>query len=435
MARILSLDECPVSLRNHLVRSLRSLDEAVLLPQAERRDETGVFKNVIFRLTGAEADVPISIFSPSWFSGVSAVKVSGNFVNRILNDPVARAAALAKLKDAIPSETADSSLHVGPALDCDDSDHDKSEWVAGFDSASCFVGLFSADHSSAPDATKRGMNRVHQTTYLVCKAGSGIAGATFHARLIAALKKGSSLENCLERGEPGPAALRRVTMAGSRNRARILMMAAEALGAPMMDSVPDTSSRGKYRCCVTNLDVNVNSIRKVEDGVTRPTFQYSTAVDAAVSQGLVSLSNAADGVVLLLSSNGDVRQTLRNEAYNTLPCSSTRIISDRELISKVVKEHKDARKHNEEAHFDAEFLKSRFVWKNRVFTGMEAAPDVEPLSLWGSHEAENYLSRFSRELGVANCQVVRLRPTAVCLAGVDSSKLRAAVKSIVAASK
>ena len=37
MARILSLDECPISLRNHLVRSLRSLDEAVLLPQAERR--------------------------------------------------------------------------------------------------------------------------------------------------------------------------------------------------------------------------------------------------------------------------------------------------------------------------------------------------------------------------------------------------------------
>ena len=434
MARILSLDECPVSLRNHLVRSLRSLDEAVLLPQAERRDDTGTFKNIVFRLAGNEPEVPISIFNANWFSGVSAVKVSGAFVNRILNDPAARTAALAKLRDSIPSETADSSLHVGPALDCDDSDHDKTEWTAGFDSASCFVGLFSADHSTAPDPTKRGMNRTHQTTYLVCKAGSGIAGATFHARLLAALKKGATLEDCLDRGEPGPAALRRVTMAGSRNRARILLMAADAFGAPMLDTVPDTSSRGKYRCCVTSVDINVNSIRKIEDGVSRPTYQYTTAVDAGASQGLVSLSNAADGVVLLLSSNGDVRQILKNEAYNAIPCSSTRIASDRDLIASVVKEYKEAKKDGEQAHFDHQFLQSRFVWKNRLFSGMEEdAPDIEPLSLWGSHEAENYLSRFSRELGVANCQVVRLRPTAVCLAGVDSSKLRPAVKSILAA--
>ena len=57
MARILSLDECPVSLRNRLVRSLRSLDEAVLLPQAERRDDTGIYKNIVFRLAGNEAGV------------------------------------------------------------------------------------------------------------------------------------------------------------------------------------------------------------------------------------------------------------------------------------------------------------------------------------------------------------------------------------------
>ena len=31
MARILALDEVPVALRNHLVRALRSFDEAVLL--------------------------------------------------------------------------------------------------------------------------------------------------------------------------------------------------------------------------------------------------------------------------------------------------------------------------------------------------------------------------------------------------------------------
>jgi len=431
MARILSLDECPVSLRNHLVRSLRSLDEAVLLPQAERRDDTGIYKNIVFRLVGNEAGAPVSIFNPSWFTGVSAVKVEGAFVNRILGDPNVRKAALEKMRASIPSEMADSDLQVGPNLDCDDSDRDKSEWTAGFDGPGCFVGLFSAEHSSAPDPARRGMDRVHQTSYLVCKAGAGIAGATFHARLVAALKRGVTLEECLERGDPGPAALRRVSMAGSRNRARILMLAGEALGMQMMDTVPDQSSRGKYRCSVTHFDVSVNSIRRIEDNVQRPTYQYTTCVDAGISQGLMTMSNVADGVVLMLSCNGEVRQVLRNEAHCALPYSSVRLQSDRDLIMHVVKEHKDALRHNDAAHPDEDFVRDRFTWKNRTFVGTEAAPDLEPLALWGSYEHEDFLAKFARELGVAACQVVRLRPAAVCLAGVESGKLRAAVRNIM----
>jgi len=430
MARILSLDECPVSLRNHLVRSLRSLDEAVLLPQAERRDDTGVYKNICFRLSGNEPNVPISVFNPSWFSGVSAVKVTGAFVGRILGDPAVRAAALAKLREAIPSEMANSELQVGPNLDCDDSDRDKSEWVAGFDGPGCFVGLFSAEHSSAPDPTRRGMDRVHQTAYLVCKAGPGLAGATFHSRLVAALRRGATLEDCLERGDPGPAALRRVSMAGSRNRARILMLAGEALGMAMLDTVPDQSSRGRYRCAVTHVDVSVNSIRRIEDNVTRPTYQYTTCVDAGISQGLMAMSNIADGVVLMLSCNGEVRQTLRNEAHCSLPYSSRRLTTDRDLISVVTKEHKDAMRHKDVAHPDDEFVRDRFTWKNRTFPGVENAPDLEPLALWGNYEHEDFLAKFARELGVATCQVVRLRPAAVCLAGIEPGKLRAAVRNL-----
>ena len=430
MARILSLDECPVSLRNHLVRSLRSLDEAVLLPQAERRDDTGLYKNLVFRLSGNEPHVPVSIFNPSWFTGVSAVKVQGAFVDRILREPAARKAALAKLRAAIPSEMADSELQVGPALDCDESDRDKGAWTAGFDGPGCFVGLFCAEHSSAPDPARRGMDRAHQTSYLVCKAGSGLAGVTFHSRLVAALKRGSTLEDCLERGDPGPAALRRVSMAGSRNRARILMLAGEALGMALMDTVPDQSSSGKYRCAVTHVDVSVNSIRRIEDNVARPTYQYTTCVDAGISQGLMSMSNIADGVVLMLSSNGEVRQTLRNEAHCALPYSSVRLRSDRTLIAEVVKEHKEALRHGDAAHPDAEFIRDRFVWKNRTFAGVDDAPDLEPLALWGSYEREDYLSKFARELGVSQCQVVRLRPAAVCLAGVEAGKLRAAVRNL-----
>ena len=438
MARILALDEVPVALRNHLVRALRSFDEAVLLPQAERREDTGVYKNIVFRLAGTETGVPVSIFNPKWFTGVSAVRVDGPVVAQLLKSPEARHAAMRRLRDAIPSEVADSELHVGPALDCDSSDRDKDEWVAGFDGPGCFVGLYCADHSSAPDPARRGMDRVQQTSYLVCKAGAGVAGATFHMRLLAALRRGLTLEDCLEKGtDPGPAALRRVSMAGSRNRARILELAGKALGFPMIDTVPDQSSRGKYRGAVTQVDVAVNSIRRIEDA-PQPTYQYTTAVDAAVSQGLMSMSNAADGVVLMLSAGGDVRQTLRNEAHCSIPYASRRLVKDGELIVAVTKEHKEAIRHGDWAHPDNEFVRDRFVWQNRTFEGLEAVAakaDIEPLALWGSHDKEDYLSRFARELGVAQCQVVRLRPTAVCLAGVDSGKLRAALRNIDASSR
>ena len=195
-------------------------------------------------------------------------------------------------------------------------------------------------------------------------------------------------QECLERNDPGPAALRRVSMAGSRNRARILMMAGEAIGIPMMDTVPDQSSRGKYRCAVTHLDITVNSIRRIEENVTRPTYQYTTCVDAGISQGLMSMSNISDGVVLMLSCNGEVRQTLRNDAYCTLPYSTKRLTTDRELISVVTKEHKEALKHKDAAHPDHEFVRDRFSWSNRKFDGLENVTDLEPLALWGNYDRE-----------------------------------------------
>jgi len=435
MARILAVDDVPVSLRNHLVHTLRPFDQAVLLPQAERRDETGVYKNVTFRLSGTEPDVPTTIFNPKWFTGVSAVRVDGPVVARLLNDPKARHEAMRRLRDAIPSEVACASVQVGPALDCDESDRDVHEWTAGFDGPGSFVGLYCADHSRAPDPARRGMDRVQQTSYLVCKAGAGIAGATFHMRLLAALKKGHSLEECLEKGTgpgPGPAALRRVSMAGSRNRARILDMAAKALGFPMLDTVPDQSSRGKYRGAVTQVDVAVNALRRVEDA-THSTYQYTTAVDAASSQGLVSMSNASDGVILMLSAGGEVGQTLRNEAHDSIPFASPRLASERDLIATVTEEHKLALRHGDWAHPDNDFVRDRFVWKNRAFPeigGNASNVDIEPLVLWGLYDREDYLSRFARELGIAQSQTVRLRPIAVCLAGVDSGKLRAALRNI-----
>ena len=111
-----------------------------------------------------------------------------------------------------------------------------------------------------------------------------------------------------------------------------------------------------------------------------------------------------------------------------MPYSSRRLVKDGDLIVEITKEHKQAIVHGDWPHPDQDFVRDRFVWKNRTFEGLEAVAskaDIEPLALWGSHDREDYLSRFARELGVAQCQVVRLRPTAVCLARAAQARGRA----------
>ena len=431
MARIFAIDDVPKLLKDSLSKALRPEDEAVLLPSADLDPTSGKYENIVFRFDATTKDVPTTAFSPAWGMGVSAIKVSGVWVDRILADSQHRQKCLQKLRALIQSQTADPDVVVGPHLDGDENDRDLKEWTAGFDGPACFVGLYSAEHSCAPDACLRGRDRCHSTNYLVVKAGAGQAADQFHSRFMTVLKQGHSLSDVFAEGTgtTGLAAgLRRVTRAGSRNRSRILMLASEALGAPMIDSVPDQSSAGRYRAAVTSVDVGVNVLRKVEDRKDAKQFQYSTGVDAAVSQGLLAMSNLSDGVVLFLSENGDVRQSLRNEAYASLPFSSPRLVSDRDLTAAVVKEYKAAAKHGGPANIDHAFIRDRFVWKNRQFAPTDA--DIEPLALWGSHDKECFFAKFARELGVAKCQVVRLRPMCVCVAGVESGKLRAALRSM-----
>lgn len=431
MARIFAIDDVPKALKDSLVKALRAEDEAVLLPSADLDATSGKFENVVFRFDATAKEVPTTAFSPAWGAGVSAIKVNGPWVDRILANPEHRHKCLARLREVIQSETADPDVVVGPHLDGDENDRDLCEWTAGFDSPACFVGLYSAEHSCAPEACMRGRDRCHSTSYLVVKAGAGQAACQFHSRFMTALKAGHALSEIFVEGADATslaAGLRRVTRAGSRNRSRILMLASEALGAPMIDSVPDQSSCGRYRAAVTAVDVSVNVLRKVDERKDAKMFQYSTGVDAAVSQGLLSMSNLSDGVVLFLSENGDVRQNLRNEAHASLPFSSPRIVSDRDLTAVVVKEYKAAAKNGDHANIDHAFIRDRFTWKNRNFAPTDA--DIEPLALWGSHDKECFFAKFARELGVSKCQVVRLRPVCVCVAGVESGKLRAALRSM-----
>lgn len=429
MARLLTLDACPVFLRNALLQSLRECDEAILLPQAWRSPESQTFKNVVFRLSGDSGSVDASLFSTDWFTGISLIHVTdedAKTLDSILASPEQRRRILGLLKDGIPSEIADSSVVVGPPLECDSDERDKegASWMAGFDSTSSFVGIFSAEHSKVPENGMPGTNRVHKKYYLVCKAGAGASAATFHSRFLAACENGKSLDDILENSDsPGPQGLRRVSMSATRNRARILLRAAQIIGLSSVTSVPDHAARSASdRIAVCDVDVSANVIRKL-DSTHKSVWQYSASIDGTASKGLVSLSNAGDGLVLFLTSSGDCRISLKNDVWGCIPYTSKRLKSAKDMSPPIVAEYRRIG-----THPDAQWIRDRFSWKNRHFSASQ--PNIEPFALWGSHEPESFAQCFSRELGLDGFQSIRLRPELVCCAGVDAGKLRAIVKGL-----
>jgi hypothetical protein len=429
MARIIGLEEVDPKLRAELQQCLRVCDESVVLPSAARSRESGSFKNVVFRFSGADTELDPEVFSPQWFSGVSVVVVPTEAAEALLRDPVRRRSALDKLRDNIKSEMTGSDVQVGPDLDGDESDRDKAGWMCGFDSPSCCVGLFSARQSRAPEAGATGMNRAHSAYYLVCKAGGGLAAQTFHSRLCTSIKAGKTLDACFSPGgSPGSQALRRVSLAGQRNRTRILEVAAKTLGFFALDTISDNaaSPSAPHRGCIPNIDVTYNCLRKI-DGLQRSTWQYSAGcIDTVASQGLVTSSNLSEGFIAFTSSNDEFRVNLRNEAYNTLPFVTERIKTTKEIAEAAAKAHKSALTKGE-AHPDVAFIRERFVWKSKEFNPPSTV-DIEPPSFWGSHASESFLSSWARELGVSTYKTVRMAPEVVAVSAMEPAKLRAAVK-------
>ena len=428
MARLMTLDAVTVTLRNELLEVLTGEDEAILLPQAARSEETGAFKNIVFRLSGDAKDVNGSLFAPHWFDGVSVVRLSERQcvqVNRVLSDEGSRRRVLGELQRAIPSELSDHTISVGPKLDCeaDERDLEDDQWVAGFDSSACFVGVYSAEHSKVPENGVGGMRRVHETHYLVCRAGAGQAAATFHARVLASCSNGLSLDNMFDSMEaPGPQALRRLSRAASRNRARILLKTSKILGIEI-PSVPDNASRNlRDREAVCDVDVSCNVLRKLDD-TPRSTWQYSTGMDGVASKGLLTLSNAGDGVVLFLTNNSQTRIALRNESWACLPFGSKRVLGSQALSATLASAHGKGAS----GHPDRDWIVGRFSWRNNP--SLDEDGRFEPFSLWGSHEPERFVQAFSRELGIADFQPIRLRPELVCCGGIESGKLRAIARA------
>lgn len=432
MARVVALDELDHKLKQCIVAKLRSCDDATVLPQAHRSPESGVLKGVVLRLDGSVDGLDPEIFNPSWFSGVSVIHFPADKAETILANPAKRSECIRKLADSIPSELKDSQIQVGPELDGGEEDQDVQTWEFGFDSPGCCVGLYSAFQSCPPDVCLSGMNRAYKSYFLVCKAGAGIAGQTFHARLCASLKSGKTLDESLsDDGVPGARALRRVGMAARRNRGRILHSAAQCLGFHSVDTIGDNASplSSLYRVAIPNVDVVYNALVHTKVTTDRWIWQYTSGcVEESLSLGCLASSNVGEGFVLFTPHNSDLRYTVRNEAHNSIPFGTQRLLSNRDVMFKSTDEHKKHAKSKEPVHPDDAWIRSHFAWDSKTFITNQT--DIEPSCLWGSHGSENFVSDWSRELGLSKSRVVRLCPEAVALAAPEPGKLRVAVRAV-----
>jgi hypothetical protein len=430
MARLITIDgvEIDHALRSHLMGILRPSDECVVLPGASRSIESGSLKNCVFRLSGNEASPNLEVFSTGWFMGVGMIRIPSEKAELMLSTTTRRMDALDALMQAIPSEMADTDIQVGADLIGDAQDRDIESWVAGFDSPSCCVGLYSAVQNKPPGAHEDGMNRAHQDYYIVCKAGAGVAGQTFHARLTASIKEGATLDEALsETGNPGAGSLRRVASAAKRNRARILLQAAEALGFFGIGTLGDNASpsTAPHRVAIPDIDCSFNTLMRDENS-PRPVWQYAAgACDAHFSRGMVTSSNASEGFVAFVGPSGE-RFALKNDAHSCLPFSTGRLLSNRDAVFRAVDAHKAVAETRGVAHPDKDWVRSRFAWKSKDFGG---SVDLEPPALWGSHKSESFLAEWGRELGVSRAKMLRLQPEIVCIAAIEPGKLRVASKA------
>lgn len=420
---------------------LRQNDEVVLLPGAYHSTESMAIKNVVVRLDGDEPGIPSRLFSSWWCHGISAVRLPTEAAERVmgsLGTAEERKALISKLCAAIPNEVTDRDTIVGPSLTVDEDDRDREEWTAGFDTKNCCLGLYTCEEERQTDAAPPGTQRAHRKHYLVCKAGAGRAAQEFSRKMDQASRDGKSLNQALApNGSPGEEMLRRVALAGRRNRARLILKAAQVLGiGDDIDSVLDHAGHveGTHKHAILNIDVHCNTLVPTKGNARTDWIYHSGCVPTTNAQGLICANTANLGFVMLHVPNDDASTTssmlVTNEAYNSLPFSTPRRASTNEVLRMACA--------NE--HPDNSWIVQRFAWKNvaerfanaraeeQAFSARVAK--VEPPQLWGTHLPESWVQTSARELGVATYCATKLRPELVVLAGTEPEKMRALMRSV-----
>jgi hypothetical protein len=229
----------------------------------------------------------------------------------------------------------------------------------------------------------------------------------------------------------GPIVLERVTAAARRNRSRILILAAEALGlSAHIQTVSDQSNHEDdlHKTIIMWMDVQSNTLRPpmTHLGEAGTHWIYAAgAVDSVISQGLASCSNVADGYVIFRGEFDSAAVRVRNSASDCIPFGSRKNLTTSDAVQVASTREGDGVR----AHGDHEWLSTHFGWKRHPSNkssgvAWEVATNMEPVQLWGTHDPEDWIG-FSRELSIDSLQAIRLNPEIVALGGTEAAKLRA----------
>lgn len=487
-----------------LVDKLRSTDEAYLLPGAHLDDQA--LRNVILALDpDAAPEKTIQLLSSQWAHGVAIVRLGNVAVEMLMATPQRREISLRILSECVANELTNSKTSVGPQLRADGNhDLEEDEWECGFDSEQCCAGLYSAMEDRAPSKQGRvarlGTTRGHPAHYLVVRAGAGKAAEEFHGRLIDHLSRGSSLQASLENiaseiGAEGgvDGMLKRLTSAGRRNRARIMLKIGTALNisADMMTALDHGANvaQGTKQMAALDVDTVTNVFERsgVANGdAARSNYYayYASTTAPKSSQGVVVCSNVAEGFVLFrptVGTGNDATEAsinragstmrINNNTYGSIPFVSESLHSDSEIFKLVEDSYvnqiercssascrKSAKKEKTPGpylptnlastvasmHPDVEWIDQHFTWhtssgapRRRAATHddqflSEIVARIEPPSLWGTHAPLGY-NNWGHTLAVHELSHLRLRPELVLMAGCEMSKMRGTARTILGA--
>lgn len=397
----------------------KSYHQAMLFSDAHQSYESHTFKNMVFKLNGTQ-QVPPSVFSSDWSHGVTGIRIKDEAAKRLLamTDEERRQLAQ-KLADNIPNELRQRDVEVGPALQSTGSG-DTAPWTPGFDAPNECLGLYVTDEVRRHPCGLSGMDRSHRTLYLVAKAGSAKAGQEFHVGFMKQLRDGKPL-NDIESLEED---MRRLHQVARRNRSRLLYKAAQLLH--IEHDISSTSDHTAHdddvhvRVAVPDFDVHTNQLHHDDMDEAAPWYYYAGSVNGNLSQGVLTVSNTSDGLILFRKiADGELGAQVRNGLFNAIPFGSTRTKSVLDTYTTALKHTKGQLQHP-----DHDWIATRFAWMGLDDRDKELV-DTQPAPLWGSHRRSTWSTHPSPQLNLHEFEPAHLQPFCVAISGTERMKLKA----------
>lgn len=436
----------PSEMSDLLYNALRAGDKAFLLPAAHQSSESTSLKNVVIAMSVSNTEGAPRVFSDSWGHGISAVPVASEAVAQFFSLSASeRASRIQALADSLPNAPCDDDL-VGTVLQREEAGHDAEEWQAGLDSVSSCLGLYARERArNASNVPSLGTARPHTEYFLVCKAGAGRAAEDLDTIVQNGVEHGRSPSSIFGEDSGFDEQMRWVAAAGRRNRGRLLYSLACALGCDQgpwaVDTMLDSSTHPDFpaaRLVVTNTDVCSTSLRRGVNDAGEDVFVFfANAIDTSTARSgnIISCNSPGLGFVVLERRADDAGETsglmppINNPACNALPFGTLRVANRTNVI---VRGTTDPQMTMTAPHPDEEWMRSHFFWKrsaHRVRSERisqktaEAASDVLPVQLWGTHAPETWTRDSASCLGTNAFAVASLWPVACVVSGTEPTKL------------